>query len=38
MSTTSSRRSSKTQIILREMSKEEKLTMFKYILNSDINK
>ena len=36
MSTTSSRRSSKTQIILREMSKEEKLTMFKYILNSDI--
>ena len=36
MSTTSSRRSSKTQIILREMSKDEKLTMLKYILNSDI--
>ena len=36
MSTTSSRRSSKTQIILREMSKEEKLSMMKYILNSDI--
>ena len=36
MSTTSSRRSSKTQIILREMSKEEKLSMFKFILNSDI--
>jgi ankyrin repeat protein len=36
MSTTSSRRSSKTQILLREMNKEEKLTMLKYILNSDI--
>ena len=36
MSTTSSRRSSKTQIILREMSKDEKLSMMKYILNSDI--
>ena len=36
MSKTSSRRSSKTQIILREMSKDEKLTMLKYILNSDI--
>ena len=36
MSTNSSRRSSKTQIILREMSKEEKLALLKYILNSDI--
>jgi len=36
MSTTSSRRSSKTQIILREMSKDEKLSMMKHILNSDI--
>ena len=36
MSTTSSRRSSKTQIILREMSKDEKLSMLKYILNSDL--
>ena len=36
MSTTSSRRSSKTQIFLREMNKEEKLTLLKYILNSDI--
>ena len=36
MSTTSSRRSSKTQIFLREMNKEEKLTMLKYILNSDV--
>ena len=36
MSTTTSRRSSKTQIILREMSKDEKLSMMKYILNSDI--
>ena len=36
MSTTSSRRSSKTQIILREMSKDEKLIMLKCILNSDI--
>ena len=36
MSKNSSRRSSKTQIILREMTKEEKLLMLKYILNSDI--
>ena len=36
MSISSSRRSSKTQIILREMCKEEKLTMMKYILNSDL--
>ena len=36
MSTTSSRRSSKTQIILREMTKEEKITIFKYIINNDI--
>ena len=36
MSTTSSRRSSKTQIILREMTKEEKSSMLKYILNSDM--
>ena len=36
MSQTSSRRSSKTQIILREMTKEEKISLFKFIINSDI--
>lgn len=36
MSTTTSRRSSKTQVILREMNKDEKLTILKYILNSDL--
>jgi hypothetical protein len=36
MSTTSSRRSSKTQVILREMTKEEKSTMIRYILNNDM--
>ena len=36
MSTTSSRRSSKTQVILREMTKEEKSSMIRYILNNDM--